>query len=191
MFDVNTQFKYTIFSLTGCYPCLELDSLEDALKTYSIDNMKETLNNGADIDMVVEQYRGYTAIFYAALYGRHDVLEELLKLGANPNIKDNNGMTVLHMLVEKIDMTVGNTFEAIGILLKYGARPDIRDNWKTTAYELAMDKKEGVLQKSFELALEKLDLQEQERKLQEQQNKAKKRLEFRSYIKNRNNKKNL
>ncbi len=179
MSDANTQFKYTIYSLTGCYLYDISKDPSKALAIYTIEDMKTALKNGANIDMIIDSDRGYTAVFYTALYGRHDVLEELLKLGANPNARNKNGMTVLHMLVEKLGKTVGDSYEAINIVLKYGARPDIQDKWQTTAYELAMQQKEGGLQKSFEIALEKLKLQEAQKK------RYSKYHSFRRHVKNR------
>ena len=50
------------------------------------------------------------------------VIKALLKAGANPNIKDNDGNTPLHVAA------VSGQTEAITALLKAGANPHIKNN---------------------------------------------------------------
>ncbi|XP_039617335.1 ankyrin repeat, SAM and basic leucine zipper domain-containing protein 1 [Polypterus senegalus] len=49
------------------------------------------VSHGAELDS--QDQRGYTALLYAAHYGKECAVLELLKLGANPLIKTNDGRT--------------------------------------------------------------------------------------------------
>jgi hypothetical protein len=64
-----------------------------------------------------------------------ELLTDLIKLGANINIQDNNGDTLLFVLVRKLNPYSGtsaaqyrkNTLVAIQILLNAGAKPDLQN----------------------------------------------------------------
>ena len=47
------------------------------------------------VDPNIQNKYGYTAIYWALLKGHKDVVELLLKHGANPNLKDNRGYTAM------------------------------------------------------------------------------------------------
>lgn len=58
---------------------------------------------------------------------------KLLQKSANPNIKDNNGVTPLIWAVK-----MGNA-ELVKILLQYGADKSLADNYNKTAFEYALE----------------------------------------------------
>lgn len=63
-------------------------------------------------------------------------MEVFLKLGANPNVKDSEGITPLMKAVES-----GNT-KVVKLLLELGANIDAQDNHGNTALMFAMPKQE-------------------------------------------------
>ncbi len=72
-----------------------------------------------------------TALMAAVMNGDEIVLEKLLKLGANPNLKDKDGKTALILAV------FFNKPEVVKILLSHGADKDIRDNDGLSALDYA------------------------------------------------------
>jgi len=82
---------------------------------------------------------GYTALDLAVIHNLVEVVEVLLKNGADPNIKDKNGYTPLHRAVIKSSPVLAK------LLLKYGADPNIRDVYGYTPLQRA------VIQQSPEL----------------------------------------
>jgi len=59
--------------------------------------------------------------------GRKGIVEKLLKLGANPNLKDKNGDTAL------IWATRNGHTDIVEMLLNAGADPNIMNKWGRTA----------------------------------------------------------
>lgn len=71
--------------------------------------------------------QGYTALNIATLEGDLAEVIRLLKLGANPNIAENNGTTPL------MNAAAGKSVEMVKALLKYGAIIDDKDNFGDSA----------------------------------------------------------
>lgn len=76
--------------------------------------VRELLAYGAPVDEE-EQPSGTTALFKAAFSGHIDVMEELMKHGADINHKDCNGWTPLH------DARSGGQQDAVKFLIQRGA----------------------------------------------------------------------
>jgi ankyrin repeat protein len=68
---------------------------------------------------------------------RLEVLKELLRLGADPNIRDDRGQTPLHRALEK-----GYDIEVFELLLKHGASPDIAGKDGRTVRDIASRKRD-------------------------------------------------
>jgi ankyrin repeat protein len=68
---------------------------------------------------------------------RFKVLEEMLRLGANPNLAAVNGATPLHTVLEK-----GYDVKVFKLLLQHGADPDVPGKDGRTAREIASRKKD-------------------------------------------------
>ncbi|MFW6062202.1 MAG: ankyrin repeat domain-containing protein, partial [Planctomycetota bacterium] len=62
---------------------------------------------------------GRTALHYAAIYGHADLADELLRLGAEPNVGTSSGLTPLHLACENNRPTV------VDVLLAGGAEANI------------------------------------------------------------------
>jgi hypothetical protein len=74
---------------------------------------------------------GLTALMYAATYGHNNIVVELLKNGANPNLKNKFGATAL-MLAS------GSGYaDVVTILLRNGGNPNSADKYGMTALMLA------------------------------------------------------
>ena len=48
-------------------------------------------------------------LFHAVLYDQSEVLDQLLKVGANPNVSDGDGTPLLHAAIEKGNVEVIET----------------------------------------------------------------------------------
>lgn len=103
---------------------------------YSDSKMSLTLiRAGADVNIVSSD--GETALSCATA---HDVMKELLKRGANPNIQSTrfSGETPLHKAALNGDK------ETVELLLRYGADPTIRDSNGQTPLDITNVKFEEV-----------------------------------------------
>ena len=65
-------------------------------------------------------------IFWFLGFGRRDVLEHLLGIGANVQARDDGGLVPLHNAC-----SFGHA-EVVALLLKAGADPNAKDNWAFT-----------------------------------------------------------
>jgi Ankyrin repeats (many copies) len=81
----------------------------------------------------------------AAARRRRKVVEELLRLGADPNIRDDSGNTPLHTALDK-----GCDIEVFTLLVKHGASPDIPGKDARTVRDIASRKRD----KRYAAALE-------------------------------------
>lgn len=89
------------------------------------------IENGADINLTTS---GITDLMYACMRNDVNVVEALLKYGADPNIEDDCGQTALHMACSN-----GNR-KNVELLLKYGANKDAKDIFDRTPIEIAYQK---------------------------------------------------
>lgn len=60
----------------------------------NLDAIKEAIKNGADIEMILDEYNG-TAITLAFEAGHHDIVRYLIENGSDINHKDHNGKTIV------------------------------------------------------------------------------------------------
>lgn len=89
---------------------------------------------GADLEAVAEEE---TPLLHAVKYSRFRGAEMLLKAGADPDYRDERGMTALHYMLKKnSDIGHFRTFAA------HGARGDIPDRDGRTAVEILSRKRD-------------------------------------------------
>lgn len=81
-----------------CLPSMQLfgglaedNQLIEAAKNGDMVNAQSAISNGANID--AKDNNSYTALMYAASYGKTGIAEWLVTRGANVNIKDNRNWT--------------------------------------------------------------------------------------------------
>ncbi len=113
-------FKIDDFKYTDVYPIVlaiannDFDKCQKFLETYKGDlNIQET-NSKASIVHVAISYRNY------------EILELILKHGANPNLYDNNGYTPIIYVCDGIVFRKMDNFDSlvlqyVKVLIKYGA----------------------------------------------------------------------
>lgn len=105
-----------------------------------IQGINALLQKGADPN-VMFQGQATTALIEAAGQNRADIVEALLKAGANPNFATINGQTALSVAARKDAASV------IPILARYRANLEARDNFNTTPLmEAARTEKLAALQ---------------------------------------------
>ncbi|MDR0529599.1 MAG: ankyrin repeat domain-containing protein [Zoogloeaceae bacterium] len=74
----------------------------------------------------------WSALHYAAFSGRRDLLNDLLKRGANPDARSPNGSTPLMMAIYNNQPGIAQT------LIERGANRNLRNDWGDGALEWAM-----------------------------------------------------
>lgn len=67
----------------------------------SLSAVRLILEKYGDINAVLDP-QGWTALHYAAAFGRDDIVENLLNNGADPNLRDCRGKTALQLAVDSI-----------------------------------------------------------------------------------------
>ena len=123
--------------------------LHKAAQYGHLEIMKLLLENGADINANIE---GYTPLFFAAMHGTSmEVIEYLLKCGANPNLTDDSGNTLLHQICElhsfkrkNLKANEEDNFETpkldfIPILIAFGADLKARNNKNRSVLDIAIN----------------------------------------------------
>ena len=77
------------------------------------------MKHGADLEQVAEDSTPFTGAIGSS---RFAPAEELLKLGANPDVVNSKGLTALHMMLKK-----DSDKKHIAMVVRLGARGDIKD----------------------------------------------------------------
>ncbi len=105
------------------------DKLIDAVKNGDIKNVRELIENGADVN--AKDKNRWTALFWAACSGKFDISTFLIEKGADVDAKNNDGGTALHWaaLNEHIDIAK--------FLIENGADVDAKDKNRWTALHWA------------------------------------------------------
>jgi ankyrin repeat protein len=104
-----------------------------AVKANDLEKIKIRLFSGEwNVDDVVSINNMTTMLHEAVVMDRKEIISFLLNQGANPNIRDRNGMTPMLKAA-----ALGREF-AILELVKYGVNPQQRDPYGYTPYEKAV-----------------------------------------------------
>jgi ankyrin repeat protein len=91
-------------------------TLKDAVWNNRPDQIKRTIELGADVDWIGPGCMGRTQLFVCIIHKRFDALKCLLEAGANPNIGDDFGKKPLH-LAKSSELE-----EFVSLLEAYGAK---------------------------------------------------------------------
>lgn len=127
---------------------LKNDQLGKLVFSGKTEKVKEMINLGVDLDQISSN--GMTLLILAIEGDQPQILELLLKNGANPNKKSEiDGLTALHWAVDyAIDGMIQNNkrtsylepLACIRILLKYGAEKSIKNNLGKTVLDYPLTK---------------------------------------------------
>jgi hypothetical protein len=93
------------------------------------------LRYGAQVDD--EASADETPLLGAVAWSKFGPAEELLQAGADPNVRDRNGDTALHLMLRK-----GSPIDAFRLFARYGARGDVPDTRGQTAAAILRRKRD-------------------------------------------------
>jgi len=79
------------------------------------DSARLLVAHGAEVDA---SFHGYTALGFACAADTSDVADTLLTAGANPEVRQPNGLTPLHLAA------IGGHLKSVQVLLAHGVNPD-------------------------------------------------------------------
>lgn len=110
-------------------------ALHNVLKFRNLKTVKLLLDKFLDVDIQANQH-GFTALHLAVAFSdseeSEEIVKELLKRGANPNLQDNWGQTALHKAVNS------SSLKTLELLLKHKADINIKNNNGYTPLQLAV-----------------------------------------------------
>ncbi len=101
------------------------NDLGDAVRSLDFEAVKCSLDAGGDPN--ARGITGWTPLHYVCWFGREDLVKLLLSpVGADVNVKDNAGETLLHRSCEceKFDLSL--------LLIEYGADVNAKNKWGFT-----------------------------------------------------------
>lgn len=110
--------------------------LNEIIRLHHLDKALYTLINRID-EYYAFYYHDFTYVYYVARFNINSIIkiiELLIKAGANPNIQNNHGDTILIIMI-KYDWILknNNCIEIIHLLFQSGANPNIQDKQGNTA----------------------------------------------------------
>lgn len=115
---------------------------------YFSDFLQVLLDNGMNINE--QDKNGRTLAFHLTrvmnIYDGQQKLEMMIPFGADFNIQDIYGNTVLHFLLHRMHLGIGE-YRACEMLLQNGADPDIQDNEGNTPLHVASQKEQVYMEK--------------------------------------------
>ena len=89
------------------------------------------MTTGADAKQCMEKISDQSLLEFAAIRGRCDIVEWLIKYGGDPNFTNKNSYSPIHMAA------INGQLAVVKILLEAGVAPDIKSFDKTTPLALA------------------------------------------------------
>lgn len=104
------RISYFVYAGSDHTRCIDADDMQ-----LYVTMAAALLNHGAIIDLTEKSHR-MTPLHAAAHAGNIEMIKLLLSRGANPNNKDDLGLTALHIVVEE-----HCDIEMVALLLDYGA----------------------------------------------------------------------
>lgn len=132
--DVNSKTSKDTTILMELIAISSQLSIEEKNRRANLLKMShKMINNGGDINAL--EKNNETALFNAIRLCDYELVSFLLASGINPNIKNNDGETVLNLLiyegVKELDILL--------LLIDYGINPIVKNNDGKTIFELLND----------------------------------------------------
>lgn len=109
-----------------------------------VEAVRLLLRHGADIEEGAD--RGDTPLLGAVAWSKFRPAEELLKAGADPNVRNAEGSTALHLMLKK-----GSAPEHFQLFARHGANANIPDREGRTAGELLRRKRDPAYRAAAEM----------------------------------------
>ncbi|XP_014239774.1 ankyrin repeat, SAM and basic leucine zipper domain-containing protein 1-like [Cimex lectularius] len=131
---------YTPLNQTIKKPEIEISGTErliSAIFDRNIEKVQSLLSSNVDINLKEKSSGKWSPVMHAAYIGSKEILELLLKHGANPN--DHAEMfTTLMCVCDSASKNDDELLECLELLLSQGADPNATDWYKTTALMFAV-----------------------------------------------------
>ena len=138
---MNKKFAFIPLSLivllSGCLSKPEERELtpQELIKSGQIDKAKGKFQLTSDINEIDED--GNTVLHLASMINDEDLVTYFLIKGADQNLKNNDGLTPLHVAIEH------NSFDAARVLANYGKNIFTKDSWGDSAVTKALKKNDA------------------------------------------------
>ena len=129
-----------------------LTNLNEAAKASDEKNIQELVNFGKDLNekLSIFSLAPIHKIIESTEKNKHEVLQKMLLLGSDPNIKDSNGWTALHYAAQNGD------FESVKILIdKKGDFNSFSNNGRTPLHLAAKMNRKNIVNYLVDKILEK------------------------------------
>jgi uncharacterized protein len=91
----------------------------------------------------VQASKGPTALATSCMFGNLQAAQTLVRLGANVDLADSEGMTPLHLAV------LGGHVEIVGLLLSSGASTSLTNEFGDTAADMAKECSSSKIREEF------------------------------------------
>lgn len=114
------------------------DGLVRAAQGRHVQLVKLLLENGADVQTTAQSQQGDTALHTGALQGGFEMVQLLLKHGADPNAVNKQGQTPLHRAIAG-----DGELKTVKLLVESGAKLDIPDKEGVTPVRMAGTRARG------------------------------------------------
>ena len=149
----KTGCVFMLFVLMMCSGCGKMISMNMAILNGDISKIDALIASGYDINKGEPLAFGHTALMLASFWGKTETVKALFDRGADVNIRDHSGATVLMYAVfpSRSDNTSRTEFgaylEIIDLLVARGADVNAKDELGTTALMIAAANDEKELAK--------------------------------------------
>ena len=138
-FDTTQSHSCDVSGGSGSDSCAASTTYASAVRTVGCDDVLIDLEKGGE-----HHDEFWTPLHYAARYGHGDIIELLIRHGADINALTSKKMsTALHLACATGNLT------AVKILLKYGAKTDLEDMYLCTPLSLAIHFQEKEVQQAL------------------------------------------
>lgn len=113
---------------------MNYDEIQKACKVGDLEALKSVMESSPSCIDELDSKLGWALLYRSTVYGMLETTESLLKLGADPNVKNRLGQAPLHQSSEK------NSLVFTKLLLDYKANPNVQQNDGDTPLHIACSK---------------------------------------------------